>query len=118
MRRSVRWALAVVGLLASSAALSLSACSPQPATPDIILISIDSLRADRLGIYGHDRDTSPNLDRLAAESVVFENAFSTTSWTLPSHASMLTGLYPEVHGAVHGKQRVGEGVDLFSEALQ
>ncbi len=108
----------MVGLLAGPLVLNLTACSRQTPRPNIILISIDSLRADRLGTYGHDRDTSPNLDRLAAESVVFENAFSTTSWTLPSHASMLTGLYPEVHGVVQGKQRLSERAFLVSEALQ
>jgi len=96
----------------------LSACSSRPETPDIILISIDSLRPDRLGVYGHDRDTSPSIDGFASEAVVFDQAFSTTSWTLPSHASMLTGLYPEVHGVVEGKQRVGEDAILLSEMLQ
>ena len=93
-------------------------CAPAPDRPHIVLISIDSLRPDRLGLYGHSRDTSPNLDQLASESVVFENAYSTTSWTLPSHVSMLTGLYPEVHGVIEGKQRVGEEALLLSEVLQ
>jgi arylsulfatase A-like enzyme len=76
------------------------------------------LRPDRLGIYGHQRDTSPNIDQFASQSVVFDNAFATTSWTLPSHVSMLTGLYPEVHGVTKGKQRVGENALLCSEQLQ
>ena len=67
--------------------------------PDVVIIVIDTTRADRLGMYGHDRPTSPHLDRLAEESVVFERAWSTASWTLPSHASLLTGQYPTAHGA-------------------
>ena len=94
------------------------ACSSPEDRPNIVLISIDSLRPDRLGIYGHDRDTSPNIDRFASEAVVFDSAFSTTSWTLPSHVSMLTGLYPEVHGVARGKQRVGDSAVLASEMLR
>jgi len=66
----------------------------------ILLISIDALRADHLGCYGHPLDISPHLDALAAESVVFENAMSPTTWTLPGHMSMLSGLEPPVHGCV------------------
>ena len=110
--------MGLLGVIAVSCLLGSTACSNRPATPNIILISIDSLRPDRLGIYGYERDTSPNIDRLASESVVFDNAFSTTSWTLPSHVSMLTGLYPEVHGVFKGKQRVGENAVLCSEGLQ
>ncbi len=63
----------------------------------IILISIDTLRADHLGLYGHGRPTSPILDAFAANGSVFEDASSTAPWTLPAHASMLTGLYPRSH---------------------
>jgi len=66
----------------------------------VILISVDTLRADHLGVYGHSRFTSPILDTFALEGVVFEDASSTTAWTLPSHASMLTGLFPLSHGVV------------------
>lgn len=69
-----------------------------PAGPNLLLISIDTLRADHLGCYGYDRPTSPTIDRLAAEGLVFADASTTSPWTLPSHASMLTGLYPRRHG--------------------
>ncbi len=62
--------------------------------PNIILISIDTLRADHLGCYGYPRPTSPTLDKLASEGLLFENFMATSPWTLPSHGSMLTGLYP------------------------
>lgn len=67
--------------------------------PNIIIISLDTLRADRLGCYGYSRDTSPNLDRLAAQSFVFEECIAPSSWTLPSHATLFTGLPPALHGA-------------------
>lgn len=61
------------------------------------MISLDTLRADRLGCYGYSRDTSPNIDALAAESFVFTNAYSNSNWTLPAHISMFTSLYPAQH---------------------
>jgi arylsulfatase A-like enzyme len=70
-----------------------------PDTPNILVIVVDTLRADHLSGYGYARPTSPNLDRLAEQGVLFENAFSTSPWTKPSHASLLTGRYPHEHGA-------------------
>ena len=66
--------------------------------PAVLLVSIDTLRADHLGAYGYHRRTTPNLDTLAAEGVLFERAYTPSSWTLPAHATMLTGLYPAHHG--------------------
>jgi hypothetical protein len=82
-------------------AVALFACSPvevEPAARSVVLISVDTLRADHLGCYGHVRDTSPTLDALAAGGVLFEQAIATSPWTLPSHVSLLTGLYPSRHG--------------------
>jgi arylsulfatase A-like enzyme len=85
---------------------------------NLILISIDTLRADRLGCYGYDRDTSPNVDRLAREGVLFRDMVASSCWTLPSHASMLSGLYPSRHSAVRfGLAPIPESVNLLSEYL-
>ena len=66
--------------------------SPAPSdSPNVLLLVIDTQRASRMGLYGSPRATTPNLDRLAEQSVTFDRAVATTSWTLPSHASMLTG---------------------------
>jgi arylsulfatase A-like enzyme len=73
---------------------------------NILLISLDTLRPDHLGCYGYRRDTSANIDRLAAEAVVFENAFSHCPWTLPSHSTMLSSFYPLETGSVLGKDHV------------
>tara|TARA_R110002126_G_scaffold64513_17_gene165264 strand:+ start:2980 stop:4593 length:1614 start_codon:yes stop_codon:yes gene_type:complete len=69
-----------------------------PRRPNVLIVSIDTLRADHVGCYGYERDTTPALDALAAQGVRFERCLSTTSWTLPSHLSMLTGLAISAHG--------------------
>jgi len=75
------------------------AARPAGAPPDVLLVSLDTTRADHLGVYGHPEPTSPVIDRLAGESIVFERAVSTSSWTLPAHASLFTGKLPTAHGA-------------------
>lgn len=62
--------------------------------PNVLLIILDTVRAASLSLYGNPRPTTPNFERLAPDGVVFEHAYSTAPWTLPSHASMFTGLYP------------------------
>jgi len=71
----------------------------------IILISLDTLRADHLGIYDYHRNTSPFIDAFAKENIVFENAIVQSHWTLPSHMSIMTSLYPSSHGVL-GKNNV------------
>ncbi len=68
-------------------------------SPNIVLITLDTVRADHLSAYGYDQPTTPNLERLACRGVLFENAVAPSSWTLPSHASIFTGLLPHQHGA-------------------
>jgi arylsulfatase A-like enzyme len=68
-----------------------------PNAPDVALIIIDTLRSDHLSSYGYQRNTTPAIDRIASEGVLFERAFATSSYTLPSHESLLTGLYPHEH---------------------
>ena len=65
---------------------------------NILLIVIDALRPDHLGCYGYHRDTSPSIDRIAREGVIFTNTISQSSWTKPAVTSLLTGIYPETHG--------------------
>jgi arylsulfatase A-like enzyme len=75
----------------------VAGCSREPQV-NVLLISVDTLRADHLGCYGYAKPTSPRIDALAKEGVLFENAFSSTSWTLPAHMTMLTGLPISAHG--------------------
>lgn len=74
---------------------------PAPAVegPNVLLIVWDTVRAASLSLYGYGRETTPNLERLAGEAVVFERAVAPSSWTLPSHASLFTARYPHEHGA-------------------
>ncbi len=75
---------------------------PPPASKallNVVVIVLDTARPDHMSLYGYPRPTSPVLNELAREGVVFERAYSTSSWTLPSHASLFTGLYPSEHGA-------------------
>ncbi len=81
-----------------------TAChSPRPVTAEnpvnVLVIMLDTVRVDRLSTYGYERQVSPHLDALAGEGVRFDRFFSSSSWTLPAHASLFTGLYPARHGA-------------------
>ena len=73
--------------------------SRRPKRPNVVLIVLDTVRADHLSVYGYSRPTTPGLERLAREGVVFEHALAPAPWTLPSHATLFTGLYPEQHHA-------------------
>ena len=79
---------------------------PVPDGPSVILISVDTLRADRLGLYGHSRDTTPWLERLASDAIVFDRAYHNGGGTLPSHATMLTSLHPRTHQVAPDTGRV------------
>ena len=81
--------------------LLLPACSsPRDDRFSVFLVVVDTLRADHVGAYGHSLPTTPRLDALAAEGLVFERAYSHSSWTLPAFGSLFTGLYPSEHGAL------------------
>ena len=86
-----------------------TSCQPEASEPDVLLVVIDTLRADRLGFAGHDRPTSPNMDKLTEDFTWFSRAYATSSWTLPSTASILTGLLPHEHRVV----RDGLKTELF-----
>jgi arylsulfatase A-like enzyme len=108
-------ALAVVASPLSTAPVDnrvVTAVPPPQGTPDVFLISLDTTRADRLSLYGYARPTSPELDAFAADALTFTEARSTAGWTLPGHASMLTGMYPSRHGAhLAGGWLPGQSID-------
>lgn len=85
--------------------------------PNVLLVVIDSLRADHLGSYGYARDTSPSLDRLAREGARFETAVAPTSWSLPSLVTLFTALPPEQHGVVHPDLALGDEALTLAEVL-
>jgi len=98
----------------------LSACAA-PQVPaharNVVLITIDTLRADHVGAYGYVRARTPALDALAAGGAMFERAYAAAPITLPSHASILTGRYPPGHGARDNGLRVSGGVATLATAL-
>ena len=85
--------------------LFISACTAQKTSENdfnIVLITIDALRADHLSCYGYERETSPNIDRIAEKGIVFKNVIAPSSWTAPSMVSLFTSVYPLNHEVVHG----------------
>lgn len=117
----------------------LTGCSPQPpgpgsagdapapaveARPDIVLIVVDTLRADHLGLYGYARPTSPHVDAWASRGLVFDRAYSHSGWTLASVTSLLTGLLPNQHGVGRDARdptcfgRLPDEVETLPERLQ
>ncbi len=89
-----------------------------PSRPDVILLSIDTLRADHLGAYGYERDTSPFIDALAREGSRFEDAWSPSPWTLPSHTTMLSGYTPLRHGSIEDDLPISANVPLIQEKFR
>jgi arylsulfatase A-like enzyme len=85
---------------------------------NLILISIDTLRADHLGSYGYYIEMSPNIDNFASEGVRFSRAISQSSWTLPAHASLFTGFYPSSHGAVNKQRSIPPSFLMLGEILR
>jgi arylsulfatase A-like enzyme len=109
-----------------AAGLLVLACSEEragsgggsAARPDILLISIDTLRADHLASYGYERETAPTLSRLAREGARAARSWSQSSSTVPTHASLFTGLYPSQHGTYSYQQRLPGAAQTLAERLQ
>ncbi len=109
----------------------LCACSGQEAEPyraperlsfehpkNAVVFLVDTLRADHLGCYGYERDTTPRIDAFAAESILFENCVSQSTWTKPASASVLTGLYPSSHGMLSESAVLPESVKNIAGLLE
>jgi len=94
------------------------ASRPDATRPDVVLISIDTLRADHLSAYGYPRPTTPHLDRLAGEAYLFTRAFSSSTWTLPATATLLTGLLPGQHGVRSLHRKLPPEIDTLAERLE
>jgi arylsulfatase len=111
--------LATASLLAA-AVLGAACARSSTVVPNanVVLVIIDTLRADHLGAYGYARDTSPTLDRLAREGALFERVIAQGSWTPPAVGSIFTSLYPHVHGAVGFRQGISDQAVTLPEALK
>ncbi len=88
------------------------------AKPNVILVTLDTTRADRLGCYGYPRAKTPNLDAAASRGVLFEQAATAAPLTLPAHATIMTGMYPTFHGVrINGNTALGDGQTTIAEVL-
>jgi arylsulfatase A-like enzyme len=113
-----RWILVLGGAVATLAVAGAGYRGRVAASrPSIVLITLDTTRADRLGIYGYPRQTSPFIDSLAARGVLFTQAFVPMATTAPSHASMLTGLYPAQHQVLQNGDVLDEHLLSLAEWL-
>jgi arylsulfatase A-like enzyme len=104
--------------LAACVGVATAACSQAPRGPNVLLITIDTLRADRLGCYGYAQPTSPEIDRFASTAAVFDAAQSSSSWTLPSLSSIHTSLYSSTHGCDKIEQRLEPEFTTLAETLR
>jgi len=104
------------GLLLDGGGCGRKLAKPEPV--NVLLISIDSLRADHVGAYGYGRQTTPEIDRLSREGTVFANHVSTTSWTLPAHISLFTGQDISAHGVSTDGFRLHPAVPTLAELLK
>ena len=110
-------------MLGLALAASLGACggptdgTSEPRRPNVVLYVVDTVRADRLGVYGYDKPTSPRLDAFAAGAVLFENAYAQSSWTRPAVASLFTGLLPPAHRTVGRRSVLPEDAETLAEIL-
>jgi arylsulfatase A-like enzyme/Flp pilus assembly protein TadD len=111
--------VATTGWFFAAVAFSEEGEPPRPTVPYVLLITLDTTRADHLGCYG-DRDAlTPALDALAARGTLFEEAFTPCPMTLPAHATILTGLLPPEHGLrVNGRNSLGPNIRTLAEVLQ
>ncbi len=115
MLRSLR---TFVSLAASMVAGCAGTADAPPGAEHVVLVTVDTLRADRLGAYGHPDARTPNIDLLGEGSVLFERAYAHASMTLPSIASLLTGLLPSQHGVVDNTGSVDESLPILATRLE
>jgi arylsulfatase A-like enzyme len=107
-----------IALALGSSQLSCERADSVSEPPNVIIYLIDTLRADHLGVYGYPRDTSPTIDALAEESILFTDAQAQSSWTRASVGSLFTGLFPSRHGAVTRANRLRVDVPTLAELLR
>jgi arylsulfatase A-like enzyme len=96
----------------------LNSLPDPPNSPNVLIVIVDTLRADHLSPYGYARDTTPYMTQLAQQGVLFENAIAPSSWTLPSHASMLTGLYPHQDGVERDEDTLSSRLPTLGDAME
>ena len=133
LSRRARWAGAIAGLVLLGAGVAaphvyLGLTTPErvvlaelppaaPGAPDVVLIVLDTVRAESMSAYGYARETTPQFDALAKEGALYLDATSPSTWSLASHASLFTGLFPSTHGAHMEHRYLDEGPTTIAETL-
>ncbi len=111
-----------LGVLLVCLAIGLSSCGKETERrpPNVVIVLLDTLRPDRMGCYGYERDTTPNLDALASEFFIFDAAQSTAPWTAPALISLMTALYPDAHGVRTAPfpERLSDGARTLAQLLR
>ncbi len=116
---SKRWKVWAIFLLVFTFMASSCYQSKRDLIKNLIIITLDTTRADHIGCYGYDEAETPNLDRFASEAIIFENAVCHSPTTIPSHLTIMTGLYPPAHGVrVTGGQVFSGKVETLAEILK
>jgi arylsulfatase A-like enzyme len=110
-------ALLLIAVMVLPALPAVAIGAKQDGRPNIVLIVMDTTRFDRLSAYGHDRQTTPALDQIASEGVLFTRAYAASPWTLPSHASIFTGVFPSEHRAIREHQYLDDRFPTLAEKL-
>ncbi len=110
-------AFALTALLPTLPLTGCTRARPPESPPDIVLVVVDTLRADHLGVYGYPRPTSPAIDAFASQATVFENATSAAPWTLPSVMSIMTGRLPSSHRVENDGLRLAREIPTLAEVL-
>ncbi|MCB9763278.1 MAG: sulfatase-like hydrolase/transferase [Alphaproteobacteria bacterium] len=114
---TARRAALLLGLLLPGC--DLGGCGAEPVQPNLLVITLDTTRADMIGAYGNSAGATPTLDRLATEGVRFDRAYTVTPLTIPSHSSLFTGLYPPRHGVRdNGDFFLSDGAVTMAERLK
>ena len=114
----IKQRLFLIFLLSWLILLLFTSCSQQKTKPNILLVTIDTLRRDHLGIYGYPRETSPFIDHLAKEGVMFRHVITPIALTASSHASILTSLHPLSHRCIKNGSPLSKKVQTIAEVLQ
>ena len=118
IRKGLKYLFIIALIVVVVLAVWIFILPPSPPPPNVIIYLVDALRPDHLGLYGYVRDTSPFLDELSKQGVIFNNAFSLSAWTRPSVGTLFTSLYPSFHGAVNRDSTVKKSVVTISEVLK
>ena len=108
----------ILGAVGLNLGLVIDSRVNEPEGFNVILIGIDTWRADHVSSFGYSRMTTPNIDRIAQRSASFTKAYATTSWTLPSFHSILTSLYQSSHGVIDGRYRLGNWHVTLAEIMK